>query len=82
MMIVLPRNIEGLAEIGEVAHWREGGEVVERAFDNRGSYGDTKGLKMETRFSLSGTLPKMGMVDAFDAGKANFSGMDIGSGGN
>lgn len=33
-------------------------------------------FKTTTRFSLGGTLAAMGMVDAFDRTKANFSGMD------
>ena len=33
-------------------------------------------FKVESSFSLSGTLAKMGMANAFDSSKADFSGMD------
>lgn len=75
MIVLLPREIDGLAELegaltpANLQQWtghlrnREVRVVLPR-------------FKTGSEFNLADALKSMGMIDAFDLSKANFSGMD------
>jgi serpin B len=75
MIILLPDQVDGLPEleanltVENLAQWTRQLRPIEvRVFLPR--------FQMTSQFSLKNTLTSMGMVDAFDASAANFSGMD------
>jgi len=75
MLILLPKKADGLADLEKqltvenLKHWTNDLQKQEvEVFLPR--------FKMTSRFDLGSTLSAMGMVDAFIAGKADFSGMD------
>jgi serpin B len=75
MMILLPAKIDGLAQIEK----QLSPDVVDgwvRQLAKTKVQITLPKFKMESRYSLTGTLAKMGMSDALKPGKADFSGMD------
>jgi len=75
MLILLPKKADGLADLEKqltaenLKHWTNNLQKQEvEVFLPR--------FKMTSSFELGRTLSAMGMVDAFVAGKADFSGMD------
>ncbi len=77
MVILLPRKVDGLGAVESnltavnLATWTEdmGLPDVKVSLPK---------FKTTCRFSLNGTLQALGMIDAFESGKADFSGMDGG----
>jgi serpin B len=75
MLVLLPKKADGLAALennltaANLAKWTQ-----EMRSPDVMVY--LPKFKMTCRFSLNDTLKAMGMSDAFDAGKADFSGMD------
>ncbi len=75
MLVVLPRRSADLEAVEKeltfdgVKGWlaRLGSRLVEVHLPR---------FRLETQYALEETLPGMGMADAFDAGRADFSGMD------
>jgi len=75
MLILLPRNRDGIGQLeksltaANLSAWtsKMGVEEVEVALPK---------FKITSEFGLADTLRAMGMADAFDSGKADFSGMD------
>jgi serpin B len=74
MLVLLPKARDGLAALENeltaetLAEWQ-------KQLRNRDIEVYLPKFKMTSQFSLSGILAKMGMPDAFDIGKADFSGM-------
>jgi serpin B len=75
MLVLLPRKADGLAALesslspASLAKWMQSMSSPEvRVYLPK--------FKMTCRFGLNDTLKAMGMTDAFDAGRADFSGMD------
>jgi serine protease inhibitor len=75
MIVLLPKKVDGLVEletaltVENLEKWMGGlGKTRVRVFLPR--------FKVSRGFGLNDTLASMGMVDAFDDSKANFSGMD------
>lgn len=75
MTVLLPRATDGARELAgnlsadTINGWL--GELAEREVSVI-----LPRFKMTSSFSLNGTLSSMGMVDAFDSAKADFTGMD------
>lgn len=75
MILLLPREIDGLAEL-------EKSLTVENLENWTGRLSQTKvevflpKFKLSSQFSLKKALQTMGMLDAFDMDRADFSGMD------
>ena len=74
-LVLLPKEIDGLADlekalrVDNLENWRKRlRKRVVSVFLPR--------FKITSQFRLTETLKSMGMTDAFDASKANFSGMD------
>jgi len=81
MMVLLPKERDGLARLerslsaSQLKQWSESMQTRKV-----GVY--LPKFKLESKFSLKKTLQAMGMIDAFDDMKANFSGMmDASAGG-
>jgi serpin B len=74
MVIVLPRRVDGLAALEqkltaeELDHWTN-------QLANRPVNVHLPKFKLACQFQLADVLKSMGIVDAFDRGSANFSGM-------
>ena len=75
MVLIAPQKIDGLAALEKkltsenLATWT--GALEERKVNVR-----MPKFKMETSYQLTNTLPKLGMVRAFDMNRADFSGID------
>lgn len=77
MVVLLPKKADGLNVLennltaANLAKWTQGmGSPEVKVYLPK--------FKMTCRFSLNGTLQAMGVTNAFDPGKADFSGMDGG----
>ncbi|MFQ5799481.1 MAG: serpin family protein [Bacteroidota bacterium] len=75
MVVLLPRKVDGLAEL-EDALTVESLEKWTRGLNEREVQVLLPRFKMDSQFGLNKTLASMGMIDAFDQDKADFSGMD------
>jgi serpin B len=74
MLVVLPRKDNGLADVEKTLT----ADIIEKWLkDKKHELVDVTMPKFtfSSEFGLAGTLKAMGMTDAFDAGKADFSGM-------
>lgn len=75
MVVLLPRNVDGLGDIeaqltpANLKSWTSG-------LQNHKVQVFFPGFTVTSEFSLAATLSSMGMPDAFNPKKANFSGMD------
>jgi serpin B len=75
MLVLLPRKADGLADLeSKLTH-----DSWAKAVGSVRGVGDVQihlpKFKVETQYGLNDTLAKMGMADAFDLDKADFSGM-------
>ncbi len=74
MVLIAPQKVNGLAALEKtlssenLAAWT--GRLEERNVNVR-----MPKFKLETSYQLTGTLPKLGMVRAFDSSRADFSGI-------
>ncbi len=75
MVVLLPRSVDGLTEL-ETALTVANLEKWTSHLSKRRMPVSLPRFKTTLQFELSRTLAALGMVDAFDAQKANFSGMD------
>ncbi|MDJ0755300.1 MAG: serpin family protein [Ardenticatenaceae bacterium] len=75
MIVLLPREIDGLARLEE-SLVKDG--LTERLTGLRREEVQVflPRFKVTSSFRLSGTMPSMGMIDAFDENLADFSGID------
>ena len=74
MLILLPKEKDGLADMEKELTTRNLAEWQKKMHKQEVEVFLPK-FKMTSQFSLAETLEKMGMPDAFDVGKADFSGM-------
>jgi serpin B len=74
MLVLLPKEKIGLADLEKELTADKLTEWQKRMYEQEIEVYLPK-FKMTSQFSLSETLKKMGMSDAFDPGKADFSGM-------
>lgn len=75
MLVFLPRKADGLAAFEAKLSTQNLAEWSKSLRQKEVSYWLPK-FKMTSQFALGSTLSKMGMADAFDASKADFSGMN------
>lgn len=74
MLILLPRNVDGLANL-EKKLTNENLRLWTDKMDRRQVEVYLPKFKMDSKFDLNDVLSSMGMIDAFDSHKADFSGM-------
>ena len=75
MLVILPKKIDGLHEFEDLLT-KDSLEGWTRNISNRSVEVYLPRFKMTSEFRLDEELKSMGMKDAFDMDKANFSGMD------
>ncbi|MFP4027748.1 MAG: serpin family protein [Candidatus Brocadiia bacterium] len=75
MVVLLPKEDDGLPKLEESLTEKKLAKWLKRMGHPRVTVAMPK-FKLETKFMLGDTLKKMGMVNAFQKGKANFSGMN------
>ena len=75
MLVILPKKTDGLQTLEEILA-KDSLEGWTRNLSNRRVEVYLPRFKMTSEFSLDEVLRSMGMNDAFDMDKANFSGMD------
>ncbi|MFA5794268.1 MAG: serpin family protein [Candidatus Brocadiia bacterium] len=75
MLVILPRKPDGLAAL-EKGLKAEGLNKWVASFSNKRVFVCLPKFKMTSTFALKDQLSAMGMSDAFEYGKADFSGMD------
>lgn len=75
MLILLPRSVEGLAELEKSLTLENLNQWITHLREQKVEVFVPK-FKLTSSFGLKETLVAMGMRDAFDQTKANFSGMD------
>ncbi len=75
MIVLLPNRIDGLAELEEALTVENLGKWTSRLWE-RDVQVFLPRFKMTSQFRLDGALISLGMIDAFDGDRADFSGMD------
>jgi serpin B len=75
MIILLPKKIDGLSNLEEKLNYQNLSQWLTKLYKPT-VVASIPRFKMTQPFRLDETLQLMGMVDAFQSGKADFSGMD------
>ena len=75
MLVLLPKKVDGLKDLESVLT-KENLTKWKATMDEREVRVYFPRFKVTSRFRLDSTLGALGMTDAFDAAKADFSGMD------
>ncbi|MFB0525037.1 MAG: serpin family protein, partial [Phycisphaerae bacterium] len=75
MIILLPKEIDGLSEFEKAFTLENLSQWFEKLHQREVIVSIPK-FKMTSQFSLAAVLKSMGMADAFNPGKADFSGMN------